>query len=204
MRIVATVQSRMSSRRLPGKHLKPILGKPMLGRLLERLKRSKQVDVVCVATSVDSADEVLVDVARESGVKSYRGPLDDMLARLIGAAKSVGGSVIAQITGDCPLIDPKIVDGVIDRYRKGEYDYLSNMLDGLTFPVGFDVQVYSVALLEEVSRLACDPQVREHVTLFIYRNPQRYRLLNLRAPTELHRPRYRLCVDYEQDLEVVT
>lgn len=176
----------------------------MLYRLLERIKRSCRADVICFATGTDPANEALVKIAEEAGVQVYCGPLDDVLTRLIDAARVVGADIIAQITGDCPLIDSKIVDAVIDRYLKGGYTLVTNILDHLTFPVGFDVQVYQVSLLEEVSRLTPDPQDHEHVTPFIYRNPQHYRLLNLRAPAELNRPKYRLCVDYEQDFEVVT
>lgn len=203
MRVVATVECRMTSRRLPGKHLKPILGRPMLHRLLERLRRSRSVDTVTMATSVDPSDDVLVRVAEKAGASAYRGPLEDVIARLIGAARTVGAEVIAEITGDCPLIDPGIVDAVVERYMKGGYDYVTNILDELTFPVGFDVQVFSVDLLEEVSRLTSDPRDREDVTSFIYHNPQRYRLLNVRAPRALHRPRYRLCVDYQHDFDLI-
>ena len=194
----------MSSRRLPGKHLRPLLGVPMLVRLLERLEGSRRVDVPCVATSTDPTDDALTDVARAAGIEIYRGPLDDVLTRLVGAARHVDADVVAEITGDCPLIDPGIVDAVMGYYLRGGYDYVTNVLDGLTFPVGFDVQVFSRALLEEVSRVAADPSDRENVTSYIYQRPDRYRLLNVRAPSELHRPRYRLCVDYIEDLEVVT
>lgn len=194
----------MTSTRLPGKNLKPILGRPMLDRLLERLKRSRRSHVVCLATSTDPSDDVLEGIAREAGVEVYRGPLEDVLARTLGAARSVVADVIAEITGDCPLIDPWIVDGVIERYAKGGYDYVTNILDELTFPVGFDVQVYAVSLLEEVSKRTSDPRDRADVTPYIYHHPKRYRLLNLRAPAGLHRPRYRLCVDYQQDFDVIT
>ncbi|MBM4135165.1 MAG: spore coat biosynthesis protein F [Nitrospira sp.] len=203
MRVVASVECRMSSRRLPGKHVKSLLGRPMLYRLLERLRRGRCADVICLATSTDQSDETLVRVAEEAGVAAYRGPLEDVLSRVIGAAREVEADVIAEITGDCPLIDPGIVDAVVDRYLKGGYDYVTNVLDELTFPVGFDVQVFSLTLLEEVSRLTSDPQDRENVTSFIYRNPQRYRLLNVRAPRALDRPRYRLCVDYPQDFDLI-
>jgi spore coat polysaccharide biosynthesis protein SpsF len=203
MRVVATVECRMTSRRLPGKHLKPILGRPMLYRLLERLGRSHNVDAVMLATSVDPADDALVQVAEDAGASAYRGPLEDVIARLIGAARAARADVIAEITGDCPLIDPAIVDAVVERYLKGGYDYVTNILDELTFPIGFDVQVFSVALLEEISRLTSDPEDRVNVTSFIYRNPQRYRLLNVRAPRSLERPRYRLCVDYPHDFDVI-
>jgi spore coat polysaccharide biosynthesis protein SpsF len=203
MRVVATVESRMTSRRLPGKNLMPILGEPMLYRLLERLTRSQRLAAICLATSTDPSDKVLTEVADRLKLNWYRGSLNDVLTRVLEAAKSVKADVIAEITGDCPLIDPNIVDAVIDRYSGGGYDYVANMLDGLTFPIGFDVQVFSVPLLDEISRLVSDGRDRENVSSFIYRHPERYRLLSLRAPAGLHRARYRLCVDYIHDFEVI-
>ena len=204
MRVVATVESRMTSSRLPGKSMLPILGKPMLGRLLERLKRSRRADVICVATTDDPRDDVLIDLARGEGVEVFRGSVDDVLSRVLGAAKSVQADIIAEITGDCPLVDPGILDAVLGRYLKGGHDYVANILDCLTFPAGLDVQVYSVALLEEVSQLTQEPADRADVTPFIYHNPDRYRLLNVQAPPDLCRPDYWLAVDYRQDFEVVS
>jgi spore coat polysaccharide biosynthesis protein SpsF len=202
-RVVALVESRMASTRLPGKNLLPILGKPMLARLLERLKRCQMVDELCVATTRDAADDTLDALARAEGLACYRGSVDDVLERMLHAATALGADVIVEITGDCPLIDPAIVDAAVRRYLKGGVDYVTNVLDRLSFPVGFDVQVYSRAALAEVSDLTDDPFDRGNVTPFFYRNPQRYRLLNLFAPPALDRP-YLLCVDYPVDFEVVT
>ncbi|MBI2524657.1 MAG: glycosyltransferase family protein [Candidatus Rokubacteria bacterium] len=200
---MATVEARMASSRLPGKNARPILGRPMLARLLERLKRATEVDVVCLATTEQALDDELAGIAREQGAAVFRGAVDDVLSRVLGAAASVSADAIVEITGDCPLIDPAIVDAVMRRYVKGGFDYVANVLDVLTFPIGFDVQVYSVDLLADVERLAQDPEDRLNVTSFIYRHPDRYRLLNVTAPSSLNRPAYRLCVDYSEDLEVV-
>src|SRR5262245_13726348 len=203
-RVVALVESRMASTRLPGKNLRPILGKPMLARLLERLKRCQMVDEVGVATTREPEDDALEVLARAEGVACYRGSVDDVLERTLHAATALKADVIAEITGDCPLIDPAIVDASVRRYLKGGVDYVANVLDRLSFPVGFDVQVYSRAALAEVSGLTSDPFDRGNVTPFFYRNPQRYRLLNLYAPPALDRPEYLLCVDHQVDLDVVT
>lgn len=202
-RVVALVESRMASTRLPGKNLLSILGKPMLARLLERLKRCRMVDELCVATTRDAADDALEALARAEGVACYRGSVDDVLERTLHAATALGADVIVEITGDCPLIDPAIIDAAVRRYLRGGVDYVANVLDRLSFPVGFDVQVYSRVALAEVSDLTDDPFDRGNVTPFFYRNPQRYRLLNLFAPPALDRP-YLLCVDYPADFEVVT
>jgi spore coat polysaccharide biosynthesis protein SpsF len=175
----------------------------MLGRLLERLARCQTVNTVCLATSVDPTDAPLDAFARAEGVACHRGSLDDVLDRVANAARSVRADLIVEITGDCPLVDPDIIDAAVRRYARGDADYVINVLDRLTFPIGFDVQVYSRALLEEVAREASAAYDRANVTPFIYHHPERYRLLNLRAPPALDRPRYRLCVDYPDDFEVV-
>jgi len=202
-RVVALVESRMASTRLPGKNLRTILGKPMLARLLERLKRCRMVDEIGIATTREPADDALEALARAEGVACYRGSVDDVLERTLNAATALKADVIVEITGDCPLIDPAIADAAVRRYLKGGVDYVANVLDRLSFPVGFDVQVYSRAALAEVSGLTDDPFDRGNVTPYFYRNPQRYRLLNLFAPPALDRE-YLLCVDYPVDLEVVT
>jgi spore coat polysaccharide biosynthesis protein SpsF len=204
MRIAAIVESRMTSRRLPGKNLRPILGRPMVARLMERLRRVALIDVVCLATSTDESDAPLVAVARQEGAACHRGSLDDVLGRVLAAAQSVGADAIVEITGDCPLADPGIIDAAIRRYQSGDVDYVINVLDRRTFPDGFDVQVYGVPLLAEVARLTADPTDRVDVTPYIYHHADRYRVLNLLAPPELDRPQYRLSVDYLEDFEVVT
>lgn len=203
MKVAAIVESRMSSRRLPGKNLKPLLGRPMVARLLERLKQARTLDAICLATSTEPSDQLLEDWAHAEGVACFRGALDDVLARVVGAARSVEADVIVEITGDCPLVDPRIVDAAVRRHARGDVDYVANMLDVLTFPIGFDVQVYRASLLAQVASEAVEPYDRENVTPFIYRHPDRYRLLNLRAAPELDRPRYFLCVDQPEDFALV-
>jgi spore coat polysaccharide biosynthesis protein SpsF len=203
-RVVVTIESRMLSTRLPGKNARPILGRPMLARLIERVRRAREVDVVCLATTTDSSDDPLCEIAREAGAEVHRGSVDDVLGRVLGAARSVNADLIAEITGDCPLTDPAIVDAAIARYRRGDVDYVANILDGLTFPAGLDVQVFPTALLAETAASTSDPGDRIDVTPYIHRNGDRYRLLNLRAPADLDRPAYWLCVDYPEDFEVVT
>jgi spore coat polysaccharide biosynthesis protein SpsF len=204
MRVVASVEARMGSSRLPGKNGRPICGKPMLARLLERLKASSEIDVICVATTEQPADDRLMEIARQEDVATFRGSTDDVLSRVLGAATSVAADVIVEITGDCPLSDPRIIDAVVRRYKRGGYDYVANILDELTFPAGFDVQVFSRELLAEAAARTTDRQDREDVTRYFYRTPERHRLLNLRAPRELDRPRYWLCVDHPEDFQVIS
>lgn len=204
MKIAAIVESRLTSRRLPGKNLMPMLGRPMLGRLFDRLKCAKTVDVICLATSLDESDTPLAEFASAEGVACHRGSLEDVLDRVLSAARSTGADLIVEVTGDCPLIDPGIIDAAVRRYLEGGVDYLVNVLDRLSFPIGFDVQIYSSKALEDVARLATDPSDRVNVTPYFYHNADRYRVINLLAPPELDRPRYRLCVDYPEDFALVS
>lgn len=204
MRVAAIIESRMTSRRLPGKNLKSLLGRPMLGRLIDRLKRSQTLDVICLATSVDPSDAPLEDFAKAEGIRCHRGSLEDVLDRVLNAARSVDADLIVEVTGDCPLIDPAIIDAAVHRFQQGGADYLINVLDKLTFPIGFDVQVYRRELLEEVARATSDPYDRVNVTPYIYHHGEKYKVINLLAPPELDRPRYRLCVDHPEDFEVIS
>jgi spore coat polysaccharide biosynthesis protein SpsF len=203
VKVAAIVESRLASTRLPGKGLRPLHGRPLLARLLERLRRCETVHEICVATSTDDTDAPIEELARREGAACHRGPLEDVLGRVLGAATALEADVVVEITGDCPLVDPRIVDAAVRRLLRGDVDYVANVLDRLSFPVGLDVQVYPTARLAEVAQLTDDPYDRNNVTPFFYRNPQRYRLLNLFAPPELDRPGYRLCVDYPQDFALV-
>lgn len=204
MRVVAIIQSRMSSRRLPGKNLRPIAGRPMLGRLVDRLKRARTLDAICLATSVDPSDDPLREFADAEGILCHRGSLEDVLDRVLGAARAVDAELLVEVTGDCPLIDPGIIDAAVERFLRGGVDYLINVLDRLSFPIGFDVQIYRRELLEEVARSTQDPYDRVNVTPYIYRHGEKYQVVNLLAPPALDRPRYRLCVDYAEDFEVIS
>jgi spore coat polysaccharide biosynthesis protein SpsF len=203
MRIVSTIEARMASTRLPGKTMRKILGRPMLELLIERLKRARKVDEIVVATTVNPEDEVIIKLAERVGVKWFRGSSEDVLDRVLRAAKAHKGDVIVEMTGDCPLLDPEIVDTMVTKFLagKGKYDYVANIIKR-TYPRGLDTQVFPVAVLEEVSHLTQDPADRENVSLYIYEHPEKYRLLNVEAPPELARPDLRLTVDTEEDLRL--
>jgi spore coat polysaccharide biosynthesis protein SpsF len=204
-KIVGIIEVRMSSTRLPGKAMKKILGKPVLELLIERVKRAKMLDSIVVATSTNLEDKVISDLARKLGVEYYRGSLNDVLSRIIEATKSVEGDIIVEITGDCPLVDPEIVDKMVNIYLNSEADYVSNVLEA-TYPAGMDVQVFSVKILEEISKIANTPEEREHGSWLIYKNPEttKYKLLNVKGPKELFYPHLRLMVDYIEDFELIS
>lgn len=202
-KIVITVEARMSSSRLPGKMIKPILGRPVLELLIERLKRVKLADEIIIATSIKKENEIIEEISRRLQVRCFRGSEEDVLKRVLQAAKSIQADIIVEITGDCPLTDPEIVDQCLNFFLKNNFNYVSNGGPVKTFPAGLAVQVFPVKVLEEVDRLTNDPQDREHVSLYIYRHPQKYRLGYLRAKGQLIWPELFLCLDTEKDFQLI-
>lgn len=192
----------MTSTRLPGKVLMPLAGKPNLERLVERLRRSAYVDDIVIATTTNSPDDAIVACAEQIGCKAWRGSEDDVLLRVLEAAQSVEADLIVEITGDCPLVDWRHVDHLIELYEDGGYDYVANNMER-TFPRGFDAQVFSVKTLAEVNSLTSDPVDHEHVSLYIYNHPERYKLFNWAAEGKVARKELRVTLDTEQDYELL-
>lgn len=199
---VATIEARMSSTRLPGKVLLPAAGKSLLEHLIERLRRAKGLDQIVVATTDNDIDGPIVQLARRLKVGCFRGSEDDVLSRVLGAAQALRADVIVEITGDCPLIDPAIVEFCIKRYFEAGVDYVSNVLEP-SYPIGMNTQVFATDTLKEVDRLTHDPSDREHVSLYIYSHPAKYKLLNLSAPPQHTRPKVRLTLDTAEDYRVI-
>lgn len=191
----------MTSSRLPGKVILPVVGKPLMTHLVERLKRSS-VDEIVIATTERPTDDVLEKLAGELGVGCFRGSEDDVLGRVLGAAQSVNADLIVEITGDCPLLDPAVVDRVLNTFKSNQVDYVSNTLKR-TFPRGLDVQVFPTAVLAEVERLTQDPVDHEHVSLYIYEHPERYRLLNIESGLPERCWDWRLTVDTDEDFALI-
>lgn len=192
----------MTSSRLPGKILRPILGKPTLELLIERLSRVKQIDKIVVATTSNSTDDIVEELTRRLGIGCYRGSEDDVLDRVLNAAQHYKAGIIVEITGDCPLIDPHVIDQLIEIYMSNSYAYVSNTLKQ-TYPNGLDTQVFSVKTLEEVARLTQDPADHEHVSLYIYEHPERYALFNLESGLPERYCDLRLTVDTIEDFELI-
>ncbi|OGH71461.1 MAG: hypothetical protein A2921_04350 [Candidatus Magasanikbacteria bacterium RIFCSPLOWO2_01_FULL_43_20b] len=202
-KIVATIEARMTSTRLPGKVLLPLAGKPALERLVERLKRSLYIDEIVVATTTNQTDEPIVELCESLGVKYFRGSELDVLKRVLGAAESVRADIIVEITGDCPLMDWRIVDRGIEEFYSQNVDYAANMIPLITYPVGFDVQVFPVRVLAEVDKLTSDPIDRVHVSYYIYHHPDRYKLGSWLAPAEASGPAMRLTLDELSDYKLI-
>jgi spore coat polysaccharide biosynthesis protein SpsF len=202
MKIIATIEARMTSSRLPGKVLKPILGRPTLELLIDRLRLARSLNDVVVATTTNPADDAIEALARTLGAGCYRGSENDVLDRVLKTAKSVNAGVIVEITGDCPLIDPGVVDQLVACYLASKFDYVANTLYR-TFPRGLDTQVFSTSTLEEVSRLTQDPADREHVSLYIYRHPERFSLHNVKSGLPEKHWQHRLTVDTPEDFALI-
>lgn len=200
MKTVAIVQARMTSTRLPGKVMLPLGGRPILERLLERLRRAKNVDSLIVATTTNTTDNVIADWCAGHEVACHRGSEFDVLARYSAAALEVAADVVVRATSDCPLLDPALVDQAIATFGSGDYDYVTNMLPP-TWPYGMAVEVFSTEALLQANRDASQDAEREHVTPFIYWHPERFRLKNLASPKDLSR--YRLTVDTPEDYQLV-
>jgi len=199
--ILAILQARMSSTRLPGKVLKPILGRPMLGWQIERIKRSTTIDRLVVATSQESSDDAIQAFCGANGVLCHRGALHDVLGRFHGAVEAFGPAEhVVRLTADCPLIDWTIIDAVVTLQRRGGSDLAGNVIER-SFPDGLDVEVASASALDRAHREATDPSQREHVTQYIYRHPEKFRLAHLVQTPDLAALRW--TVDTPADFEMV-
>jgi glutamate-1-semialdehyde-2,1-aminomutase len=199
--IVAIVQARMGSTRLPGKVLANIAGEAMLGHIVARVRRSRMISQVIVATSNGSEDDVLAEYCRQKGFPVFRGSESDVVDRYYQAAKVYGADTIVRITGDCPLTDAEVIDRVITAYFSEECDYASNILI-CTYPDGLDAEVFSFNALETACREACRATDREHVTPFL-RSSGRFRLRNVENDLGPSMRHLRWSVDEPCDLDFV-
>lgn len=199
--ILAVLQARTSSTRLPGKVLLPLAGAPMLARQIERLQRSRRIDRLLVATSDQPEDDPIEALAAAAGLGCYRGSLDDVLDRYYRAAAPHAPDHVVRVTGDCPLADWEIVDGAIAFALEGGYDYASNTLKP-TWPDGLDVEVVTMQALEAAWREADTAIEREHVMPFITSRPERFRLGSFENDTDLSAMRW--TVDEPLDYALVS
>ena len=201
-RVVASIEARMSASRLPGKVLMDVAGAPALERLVRRLTRAVSLDAIVLATTTNPADDPLAQWAEARKLPCYRGSEEDVLERVVEAHRMMGTEVIVEICGDTPLLDPRVVDAAVNRFLRGDVDVVSNTAN-LTWPQGIDAQVFRFEDLEKIARTQSDPAVREHVSLYFYENPDKYRIHHLAAPPEETAPDIRLQLDYAEDLELI-
>lgn len=193
----------MTSTRLPGKVLKPAIGKPMLELMVERLRRVPSLAGIVIATTTNATDDPVAALAARLGVGCWRGSEDDVLMRVLDAARYYDVDVIVETTGDCPLIDPQAIEDCIQVYREAQVDYVSNVLER-SYPIGMDTQVFATAVLADVARRTSDSTDHEHVSLYIYRHPELYTLRNVPAPAPLRRPELALTLDTPADYALIS
>ncbi len=201
-KIVATVECRMTSSRLPGKVLMKSAGKTMLEHLVERLRLVPKLDGIVLATTTNPQDDCIEELAKRLKVGCFRGSEDDVLKRVLLAARSAKADLIVEITGDCPLIDPGVISQVLELYLNNECDYASNC-HVRSYPIGMDTQVFSTALLARADREGRLPEDREHVSWYFVRNPKKFRLLTLIAPPDQLWPDLRLTLDEMDDFRLI-
>lgn len=172
----------------------------MLYYLVERLRRVKSIQEIVLATTVNETDDTLVEFAKTMNISFYRGSEDDVLERVIGAGESADADIIVEITGDCPIIDPLIVEQAIQIFLHNDADYVSNAIVR-SYPDGMDTQVFRLETLKKSAQMTNSPPDREHVTLHIRRHPEIFRHINLVAPPDLHWPELGLTLDEAKDYE---
>jgi spore coat polysaccharide biosynthesis protein SpsF len=202
MKVVAIIQARMGSTRLPGKVLKKIFGKPVILWDLDRISLSKLINDIVVAIPYAKENDVMVDIIKEysNKIKITRGSENDVLDRYYQAAMQTNADVVVRITSDCPLIDPVVIDQVISQFLENDCDYCSNSLMR-TFPRGLDTEVFSFKALEKAWNFAKKDYEREHVTPYITENPEKFKLLNVANDIDLSYLRWTL--DTKEDFEFI-
>jgi len=198
--ILGILQARVSSTRLPSKVMRLILNKPMLAHQIDRIKQSKLIDQLIVATSLSEEDNAIAELCLQAGIACFRGSLDDVLDRLYKAAKPYHPSHVVRMTGDCPLIDFGIIDQVINNHLQNHFDYTSNS-NPPTFPDGLDVEIITFKALEKIWQMAKLPSEREHVTLFIRNHPEIFKIGNLVNQQDLSHLRW--TVDEAEDFILI-
>jgi len=194
----------MASSRLPGKILLDIASKPMLAHVVERARRAKTVDLVVVATTTQPEDDPVEAYCRQNGIAIYRGSLHDVLDRFYQAALAFRADVVVRLTADCPLVDPQLLDQVMEEFLRSGVDFCCNRLPPplkRTYPIGLDVEVCTFQALECAWKEAKEPHEREHVMPYLYDSPGRFKIL--RVDYEKDYGEMRWTVDTPQDLELV-
>ena len=204
IRVVAIIQARMGSSRLPGKVLRDIHGKPMLAWVVERTRKASCVSEVMVATTSDPSDDLIEQVCRQMSIPCFRGNIYDVLDRYYQAARDVQADVVVRITADCPLIDAGLINAVVKRFLEEKVDFAANRLPPpyhRTYPIGLDVEVVSFQALQRAWQEAKEKHEREHVLPYLYESPGRFKTLTVDHETDLGS--YRWTVDTFEDLEFI-
>lgn len=201
MKITAIIQARTSSTRLPGKILKDLpyaSGITCLEQVIRRLKKSRRLNDIIVATTKEKEDNEIINIVKKEDIKYFRGSKENVLSRYYFAAKENNIDIIVRITSDCPCIDADITDLTIDNHINKMVDYTTNSLVR-TYPHGFDVEVFNFNALKKAYKNATKDYEKEHVTPYINRNPQKFKINIVKAPKGLYSPDIRITLDTEED-----
>lgn len=202
LKVGAIVEARMTSSRLPGKHLLPVLGEPIIGHLINRLRSIPLIDEVIVAMTLRPEDDVLENYVTTIGASVFRGEEDDVMGRVLSAAQNSKTDIICEVTGDCPIIDVSLTEQVIKTYFANEASYVNNgKFSGL--PDGMSCQVFSTETLAKSAFMTKEPLDREHVTLHIKRNPELFRAIYLVAEKFIQWPELAVTLDERSDYELI-
>jgi spore coat polysaccharide biosynthesis protein SpsF len=200
LKVVAIIQARMGSSRLPGKVLKDLDGETVLSRVVRRVERANLIDEVLVATTDQTPDDAIVEECNLCSVRVFRGNEDDVLDRYFRAAQLNKADVVVRITSDCPLIDPEITEETVRAFLSQEADYASNALER-TYPRGLDTEVMTLQALQRAWSAADQPYQRAHVTPYIYEHPDEFKIVTVTGDSDFSRHRWTL--DTPEDLEFI-
>ncbi|GAF77129.1 unnamed protein product [marine sediment metagenome] len=203
MKISAVIQARTGSTRLPGKVMLTIKDKPILQYVIERLKQSKLIDDLIIATTISRKDDIIEQFSKDNGILFFRGSEEDVLDRYYRASVFYGVDIIVRVTSDCPFVDSAIMDNFINVYQSNNVDYVSSYDEKETYPRGIIAEVFSFTALEEAHRNARKQYQREHVTPYLYKNPSKFKLINIEAKGKIKRPDIRLTLDTPEDFELI-
>lgn len=201
-RVVAIIEARMASSRLPKKVMLPLGNIPVIEFIINRLKKSKEIHEICVATTKNEEDDVLADFLKGIGIQVYRGSDWNVLERVIEAGKALRADILVEVTGDCPFVDSELLDYMLDLLRSNDLEYVSNNFK-VTYADGFDLQVYYYETLKRLADMNVSHLEKEHVTMKIRQEPQLFKTLNLIAPEKFRRPNYSVTLDTYEDYEVI-
>ena len=202
-KVVASIEARMTSTRLPRKVLKQCMGKSMMELMIERVRRCETINEIVIATTTNQTDDPLEELAKKLNVGIHRGSENDVVQRVVDAHRKMQSEIVVQLTGDCPIIDPEVVDALVRFYRMNQFDYVSNAVVR-SYPIGLDTQVSSFKILEKSLELAQSESDHEHLYATIYKRPEQFKLYHFVGPQELMWPELRLTLDTQEDLNLIS
>ena len=189
----------MNASRLPGKVLEQLGDMPALSQMLSRVRQSSMIDDIVVATTDTAADDRIAGWAEQEGVTCFRGSEDDVLDRVVNSHKMMSSSIVVELCGDCPLIEPAVIDLAVQAFLNTDTNIVSTVIRP-EFPSGVDVEVFTLTNLEWIAANISDPLVREHVSSYFYQQSKSYSCIALEAPQHFYAPEVRILLDYQEDL----